>query len=146
MYKIYKLCPKFISRSLFNSIQVSNKYHQADFLYMPYNIINNKIYKYWLCIIDIALRFKYAISLTDKTASSVVKVFKKVYNNPKCPLIWSKLLIINAGSEFKSDFKELFDKYNIKIKVGASHKSQDIVERFNHTLAKDCFSYKMPLI
>ncbi|CAG8830924.1 6236_t:CDS:2, partial [Cetraspora pellucida] len=54
--------------------------------------------------------------LTDKTSSSVAKAFKKVYN---C--------------------KELMEKHNVKIKIGTSKRSQTIVERFNHTLAKRLF-------
>ena len=97
------------------------------------------VYKYCLCIVDIASRFKWAIPLTDKTSSSVAKAFKKVYNNSKCPLIWPKLLMVDSGSEFKSDCKDLIEKYNIKIKIGTSHRSQGIVERFNRTLAKRLF-------
>ena len=48
----------------------------GSFLY-TYDIINNKIYKYCLCIVDVASRFKWAVPLTDKTSSSVAKAFKK---------------------------------------------------------------------
>ena len=47
--------------------------------------------------------------------------------------------MFNPGLEFKSDCKELMKKYNVKIKVGMSHRSQSIVERFNRTLAKKLF-------
>src|SRR5260363_220969 len=45
----------------------------------------------------------------------------------------------DPGSEFKSDCKELMEKHNVKIKIGMSHRSQDIVKRFNRTLAKKLF-------
>ena len=106
---------------------------------MPHDTINNKIYKYCLCIVDVASRYKWAVSLTDKTSSSVAKAFKKVYSNSNCPLTWPKLLMINPGSEFKSDCKELMENHNVKIKIGTSKRSQAIVERFNYTLAKRLF-------
>ena len=58
LYQIHKPCPKFIPRASFNSIQIPNEYHQADILYMPYDRINNITYKYCLCIVDVALRYK----------------------------------------------------------------------------------------
>jgi hypothetical protein len=139
LYQIHKPRPKFIPRASFNSIQIPNECHQADILYMPHDTINNITYKYCLCIVDVASRFKWAVPLIDKTSSSVAKAFKKVYSNSKCPLIWPKLLMVDPGSEFKSDCKELMDKYNVKIKVGTSHRSQSIVERFNRTLAEKLF-------
>ena len=106
---------------------------------MPHDQINNITYKYCLYIVNVALRFKWAVPLSDRSASSVAKAFKKVYSNSRCPLIWPKLLMVDPGSEFKSDCKELMEKYNVKIKVGTSHRSQGIVERFNCTLAKKWF-------
>ena len=86
-----------------------------------------------------ASRFKWVVPLSDRSASSMAKAFKKVYSNSRCPLIWPKLLMVDPGSEFKSDCKELMEKYNVKIKVGTSHRSQGIVERFNRTLAEKLF-------
>ena len=106
---------------------------------MPHDTINNKIYKYCLCIVDVASRYKWVVPLTDKTSSSVAKAFKKVYSNFNCLLTWPKLLMIDSGSEFKSDYKELMEKHNVKIKIGTSKRSQAIVERFNRTLAKRLF-------
>src|SRR6185312_309752 len=140
LYQIHKPRPKFIPRASFNSIQIPNECHQADILYMPHDIIgHNKIYKYCLCIVDVASRYKWAVPLTDKTSSSVAKAFKKVYSNFRCPLIWPKLLMVDPGSEFKSDCKELMEKHNVKIKIATSHRSQAIVERFNRTLAEKLF-------
>src|SRR5260364_250300 len=139
LYQIHKPRPRFIPRALFNNIQFPNECHQADILYIPHDIINNKIYKYCLCIVDVASRFKWAVPLMDKTSSSVAKAFKKVYSNSNCPLTWPKLLMVDPGSEFKSDCKELMEKHNVKIKISTSHRSQAIVERFNRTLAEKLF-------
>src|SRR5260364_361093 len=124
LYQIYKPRPRFIPRASFNSIQIPNECHQADILYMPYDQINNIIYKYCLCIVDVALQFKWAVPLANRLVYSMAKAFKKVYSNSKCPLIWPKLLMVDPGSEFKSDCKELIEKYNVKIKVDTSYRSQ----------------------
>ena len=87
LYQIHKPRPRFISRASFNSIQIPNECHQADILYMPHDRINNITYKYCLCIVDVASKFKWAVPLRDKTSSSIAKAFKKVYSNPKCPLV-----------------------------------------------------------
>src|SRR5260364_165313 len=139
LYQIHKPQPRFIPRASFNSIQVPNECHQADILYMPHDRVNNITYKYCLYIVDVASRFKWAVPLSDRSASSVAKAFKKVYKNSKCPLIWPKLLMVDPGSEFKSDCKELMEKNNVKIKIGTPHRSQGIVERVNCTLAEKLF-------
>ena len=58
LYQIHKPWPRFIPRASFNSIQIPNEYHQVDTLYMPHDQINNITYKYCLCIVDVASRFK----------------------------------------------------------------------------------------
>src|SRR5260363_426300 len=77
LFQIHKPQPRFIPRASFNSIQFPNEYHQADILYMLHDTINNKIYKYCLCIVDVASRYKWAVPLIDKTSSSIAKAFKK---------------------------------------------------------------------
>jgi hypothetical protein len=58
LYQIHKPQPRFIPRASFNSIKIPNECHQVDILYMPYDQINNITYKYCLCIVDVASRFK----------------------------------------------------------------------------------------
>jgi Integrase core domain len=139
LYQIHKPRPKFIPRASFNSIYIPNECHQADILYLPHDQVKNKIYKYCLCIVDVASRFKWAVPLTDRTASTIAKAFKKVYEDPKCFLTWPKLLMVDNGSEFHAECKELMKQHNVKIKIGTSHRSQAIVERFNRTLAERLF-------
>ena len=79
-------------------------------------------------------------SLEDILTSAIVaKAFEKIFNDPKCLLIWSKLLLTDKGSEFKGDCERLMKKHNIKIQKANSKHSMGIVERFNQTLAEKLF-------
>ena len=50
-----------------------NDVHKADILFLPHDRVGRKIYRYCLCIVDVASRFKAAEPLTDKTAASVAE-------------------------------------------------------------------------
>src|SRR5271170_5191306 len=83
------------------------------------------------------------------TSDIVAKIFIKIFNNPKCSLIWPKLLLTDMGSEFKESCEKLMKEYNVKIQKANSKSSIGIVERFNRTLAKKLFqiqdAYKLLL-
>ncbi|CAB4445025.1 unnamed protein product [Rhizophagus irregularis] len=48
-----------------------------------------------------------------------------------------------GGSEFKDEVIRLMDEKGVRIRVGTTHKSQAIVERYNRTLAERLFKYRM---
>ena len=52
--------------------------------------------------------------------------------------------MVDKGSEFYGEVIRLMDKNDTKIKRGdpSQHRSQEIVERFNKTLAEKLFSYQ----
>ncbi|CAB4481108.1 unnamed protein product [Rhizophagus irregularis] len=54
-------------------------YHQADILYMPYDTVDRKLYKYCLNIVDVASRYKASVPLEDRSSARVAKAFKKIY-------------------------------------------------------------------
>ncbi|GBC46967.2 hypothetical protein RIR_jg37684.t1 [Rhizophagus irregularis DAOM 181602=DAOM 197198] len=56
-----------------------------------------------------------------------------------CPLIWPRVLQVDGGSEFKDEVIRLMDEKGVRIRVGTTHKSQAIVERYNRTLAERLF-------
>ncbi|CAG8746753.1 23329_t:CDS:2 [Cetraspora pellucida] len=73
------------------------------------------------------------------TSAIVAKVFVKIFNNLKCLLTWSKLLLTDMGSEFKGSYKKLMKEHDVKIQKASSKSSIGIVERFNRILAKKLF-------
>lgn len=139
IWQIYAPTPKYIPQVSYNRITRPNEYHQADILYMPWDTINKKVYKYSLNIVDVASRFKVSVPLTDRSSESVAKAFKRVYNNKNCPLIWPKVLQVDAGTEFKDKTSKLLHSKGVRIRIGNTHKSQCIVERYNRTLAERLF-------
>jgi len=139
IHQIHMPSPSYIPRASFNSIQIPNECHQVDILYMPHDKIGNKIYKYCLCLVDIASRFKVAYPLTDINSTVVANALKQIYNSRNCPLKWPKLLLSDQGPEFRKDCEKLMKEHAVKIQKANSKRTMGIVERFNRTLAERLF-------
>jgi hypothetical protein len=54
MWQIYSPVSKYIPQVSFNKITQPNMYYQVDILYMPYDTVGKKLYKYCLNIVDVA--------------------------------------------------------------------------------------------
>ncbi|CAG8732967.1 7125_t:CDS:1, partial [Cetraspora pellucida] len=114
----------------------------ADILYMPYDKIEKITYKFCLNVVDIVSRYKSSILIRDiipnidvnwlkakdvnlkniLTSYAIAIVFKKIYNDPTCSLIYPKLLLTDKGSEFRRDCERLMKKYSVKIqKANSKH-------------------------
>lgn len=139
LYQIYMPRPRYIPRPSYNNVRRPNALHFADVVYMPWDKFRGKIYIYALSIVDCASRYKWRYPLTDKTAKQVAKAFKKIYSDPKIPLIWPWVVQVDRGSEFKGICKKTLQKHNVRIRVVYTHRSQGMVERFNGTSADRSF-------
>ena len=139
VHQIHMPPPRYIPRVSFNSIQIPNECHVADVLYLPHDKIGNKIYKYCLCIVDVASRFKVAYPLTNINSTIVANALKQIYNSRKCPLKWPKLFLTDQGPEFRKDCEKLMRENDVKIQKAKSKRTMGIVERFNRTLAERLF-------
>ena len=119
-----------------------NAMHQMDVLYLPWDKFKRKTYKYALTVVDVASRYKEAEPLTSKIASQVADAIKKIYG--RSPLTWPAVARVDAGTEFKGEFKQLFRAKNVELIEGVPgvHRSQGIVERFNRTLAERLFGHQ----
>jgi hypothetical protein len=131
--------PKYIPRASYNKITIPNLAHQADLLYLTHDKVGKYIYKYCLCVCDVASRFKAAVPLYDRTSDHVAKAFEKIYGDKNCPIVWPKVLHIDDGSEFKGHVIDLMKRKKVRIRVGKTKRSQCIVERFNKTLARKLY-------
>lgn len=147
IWQIYQPAPKNIPRPKIGETR-PNTMHQADIMYLPHYKIGRKIYKYALCVVDVASRYKECEPLTDKTAANAAKAFKAIY--ARSPLNYPNLMQVDSGSEFKGEFAELVNSKGTTLKAVApgNHKTQGIVERFNKTLAQRLFTvqYQKELI
>jgi hypothetical protein len=111
-----------------------NYAHMADLLHMP----EDKGYKFILCVIDIASRYKAAYPLKERKSADLVKGFKHIYSNTL--LTMPDKLLCDPGSEFKGEVAKFFHGKIIYSEAG-HHKSQALVERFNRTLSERLFKY-----
>ena len=114
-----------------------NDIDQADILYLPHDKFKKKTYKYAL---DVSSRYKGSYQLATKNSKEVAQASQWVYENT--PLTYPKTLIIDDGKEFYGDTAKLMEKHDVMIPRGhpSQHRSQEIVERFNRTLAENCLA------
>ena len=134
IYQIYMPAPSYIPRRKFD-VSVPNEVHQIDIMYMPHDKVGKRVYKFCLCVVDIASRYKAAEPLVARTAAAVADGIAKIYAHS--PLTYPNLVQIDRGSEFKGDFRRLMEANEVRMRVAISknHRQQSIVERFNKTLA-----------
>ena len=109
-------------------------------MYLPHDKVGRKTYKYALCVVDVASRYKECEPLIDKTAANTAAAITKIYE--RSPLTYPNLMQVDSGTEFKGEFAELMRNNNTKLKAvpPRNHGSQGIVERFNRTLAERLFT------
>jgi len=129
LWQIYLPPPKYIPRPHW-SVDIPNKVHQADLLFLPHNKVGRKTYKYALVVIDVASRYKDAEPLTSKNSSEVAKAFTTIYSRK---LQWPQKIIINPGREFMGDVTSLFEKHKVtnQRSEAGNHRAQAFVERAN---------------
>ena len=148
IHQIHKPRPRYIPQASFNNITRPNEVHQADIMYMPYDKVGRITYLFCLNIIDVASRYKASVPIGAVNVESqegilisntIVKAFKKIYEDDTCPLIWPKILQVDGGPEFKGQVINIMKEKGVKIRVATDKKQQCIVERFNRTLAEKLF-------
>jgi hypothetical protein len=148
VHQIHKPRPRYIPRASFSSITIPNKVHQADVLYMPYDKVGQITYLFCLNVVDIASRYKASIpigarSVRDRqgilTSHTIARALEKIYDNPKCPLVWPKVFLTDKGPEFRGDCEKLMREHGVKIQKAKSKRTMGIVERYNRTLTEKLF-------
>lgn len=135
VWQIYLPPRKKIKRPHYQ-VDIPNKMHQADLLYLPHD----DGYKYALTVIDVASRYKDAYALKTKKASEVCEALKKIYS--RGPLTFPEIFQVDRGAEFKGCVLDLLAKHKTVIRRGTDHRHQCFVERFNRTLAERLFAYQ----
>ena len=139
LYQIYLPAPRYVPwpNSSMSLYAKPNDIDQADILYLPHDKFKKKTYKYAL---DVSSRYKGSYQLATKNSKEVAQASQWVYENT--PLTYPKTLIIDDGKEFYGDTAKLMEKHDVMIPRGdpSQHRSQEIVERFNRTLAENCLA------
>ena len=113
-----------------------NRIHQADLLFLP----NDRGFKYALCVVDVASRFKAARPLRNKTAAGVARQLDDIYGG-STPLKWPTTMMVDDGAEFKGAVTALLQKHGVAIRRAqpGHHRSQAFVESFHRWLAQRLF-------
>jgi hypothetical protein len=105
--------------------------YQCDLLFLP----KDGLYRYLLVAVDVATRKTDAIPLKSKNAKEVKNAMTKIFKGKI--LKQPKRLEVDAGSEFKGEFKEHFEKYlEIFTKIAGRHRQQSVVETKNQQIGK----------
>ena len=78
IWQIYLPAPKKIKRPKFD-VSANNEVHQADLLFLPFDTVRNKTYRYALTLVDVGTRYKEAEPLTSKDSKEVAAAFEKIY-------------------------------------------------------------------
>ena len=139
LHQIHKPRPKFIQYASFNNIQRLNKMHQSDLTPMPHDKIGNRVFKYRLVIKDVATRYRKSCALTNKSASTVAKAIKKIYDDPNNPLSWPNVFRTDKGTEYLAECKDLLLKHGVYFDPKKSKESNAIAERDHQEFEKHAF-------
>ena len=111
-----------------------NHLEQADLLFMPTGAF---AFKYILVIVDAHSKKCDAKAIKNKLSKTVMKALIKIYK--RCIVKEPKILSVDAGSEFKDEFKAYCEKNNIILKVAHinRHRQQSLVEAKNKIIGSN---------
>ena len=127
LWQIYLPAPRHVPRPRFD-VDVPNKVHQADLLFLPHDKVSKHTYKYALTVVDVASRFKAAEPLATKEAKEVADALSRIYR--RGPLKWPKLLQVDPGCEFMGAVNQVLAKHNVEVRRDRVdiHRDQGVVE------------------
>jgi len=96
---------------------------QADLLYLPWDRIGRKTYKYLLVVVDIANSSMDAEPLTGRTQKDIIAAFKRIYRRKfiKYPQI---MMSTDPGSEFGNETRSYFQQKGTVLKHGRPGRSR----------------------
>ena len=80
---------------------------------MPSDTLYGNKYKYILCRIDVASRYKVAKPLRTKQANNVADMIADIYKVG--PLTYPKVFQCDNGSKFKAEVTKLLEKHEVRI-------------------------------
>ncbi|RHZ78663.1 hypothetical protein Glove_158g91 [Diversispora epigaea] len=147
----HKPQPKFIQYASFNGIQDLNEMHQSDLTPLSLDKIGNRIFKHRRVIKDVTTRFRKSCALTNKSSASLAKMFKAIYGDSSNHLTWPKVLIVDKGTEYLGECKELLLSHGVKIIQAKSKRDTSIAERDHQEFEKhayirqDAMDFLLPL-
>ncbi|RHZ48158.1 hypothetical protein Glove_557g10 [Diversispora epigaea] len=88
---------------------------------------------------DVATRFRKSCALTNKSSTSLAKMFKAIYEDSSNHLIWPKVLIVDKDTEYLGECRDLLLSHGIKIIQAKSKRSTSIAERDHQEFEKHAY-------
>ena len=135
LYQLYKNQKEAKIQPTFD-IYPRNFIHQADILYLP----NDNGYKYALTVVDLGSRLTECMPMKSKSSKATAEALQKIYGKPAKSRILSKpsRIEVDAGSEFKAEFKKYCDDNKINVRYAEPFRSrqQALAESRNGSIAK----------
>ncbi|RHZ67222.1 hypothetical protein Glove_302g45 [Diversispora epigaea] len=116
----HKPRPKFIQYASFNGIRDLNEVHKSDLTPLSHDKIGNRIFIHRGVIKDVATRFRKSCALTNKSSTSLAKIFKAIYGD--------SILIVDKGIEYLGECRDLLLSHGIKIIQAKSKRNISIAE------------------
>ena len=110
-WQVYLPPPKRVDRPHYE-VTIPTEMHQFDLLYMPLDTLYQNRYKYILCGINVASRYKVVRPLA-KQAKDVADMIADIYKVG--PLTYPKIFQCDNGSEFKAEVTKMLEKHEVKI-------------------------------
>ncbi|RHZ57327.1 hypothetical protein Glove_390g46 [Diversispora epigaea] len=142
-FLVYKPRPKFIQYASFNGIRALNEVHQSDLTPLSFDKIGNRIFKHRSVIKDVATRFRRSCVLTNKSSASLAKMFRAIYDDPNNYFTWPKVLIVNKGTEYLGECKDLLLRHGVKIIQAKSKRDTSIAKRDHQEFEKHAYIRQM---
>lgn len=110
---------------------------QADLVDMQKYSKENRGFKFLLCVIDIFSKYAWVIPLKNKTNTSVISAFKKIFSERK-----PKRIQTDQGQEFVGrETQKYLKSEGVQFYIIFSEQKAAIVERFNRTLKEKMWRF-----
>ncbi|CAG8808227.1 10346_t:CDS:1 [Cetraspora pellucida] len=59
----------------------------------------------------------------------MAREIRKIYDDPNCPFSWAKVLIVDKGTEYISEYRDLFLRHGVRIQYAKSKQSVAITKQ-----------------
>jgi hypothetical protein len=123
------------------NVRKPNELNQIDILFLP----DDKGYKYCLCVIDVASRYKAARALKLKDSESIIEALFDIYENDEFIQKPTRLQC-DKGREFTNlTFKNFCKRNKIEVIINEPSFHLSFVESFNRELAKRLFKIQQAI-
>ncbi|CAJ0630231.1 10740_t:CDS:2 [Entrophospora sp. SA101] len=92
-----------------------------------------------LVIKDVATRYRKSFALTNKSASTVAKAIKKIYEDSSHSLSWPNVFRTDKGTEYLAECKDLLLSHDVYFDPKKSKRSNAIGERDHQEFEKHAY-------